>query len=279
MLKSGGIRSLFMENEFTRTEALIGKAALQKLKESHVAIFGLGGVGGHTAEALVRSGIGAIDIIDSDKISKSNINRQIFALNSTVGRYKTEVAAERLFDINPACKIKPYTIFYDSLTESNFDFSKYDYIIDAIDTVTAKILIIKNAANAGTPVISCMGAGNKMNPEEFEVADIFETSVCPLARVMRRELRRYGIKQLKTVYSKETPLKSDYMQNPCDSVSRSADLIDSNENEASEIKSLHKKMPASIAFVPATVGLLIASEVIKDLTDWRSNANFGSTRI
>lgn len=263
MLEFRRTRSDFMENVFTRTEALIGEIALQKLKESHVAVFGLGGVGGHTAEALVRSGIGAIDIVDSDKISGSNINRQIFALNSTVGRYKTEVAAERFYDINPECKIKPYTLFYDSGTANIFDFSKYDYVIDAIDTVAAKILIICNAAEVKTPVISCMGAGNKMNPGEFEIADIFETSVCPLARIMRQELRKRGIKQLKTVFSKEPPLKSDCTQS----------------FGPSEQQSPCKRIPASIAFVPASAGLLIASEVIKDLIGWKNSAGFAKSKI
>ncbi len=263
MLEFRRTRSDFMENVFTRTEALIGEIALQKLKESHVAVFGLGGVGGHTAEALVRSGIGAIDIVDSDKISGSNINRQIFALNSTVGRYKTEVAAERFYDINPECEIKPYTLFYDSGTANIFDFSKYDYVIDAIDTVSAKILIICNAAEVKTPVISCMGAGNKMNPGEFEIADIFETSVCPLARIMRQELRKRGIKQLKTVFSKEPPLKSDCTQS----------------FGPSEQQSPCKRIPASIAFVPASAGLLIASEVIKDLIGWENSAGFAKSKI
>lgn len=221
-----------MEETFSRTEALIGKEALNKLKNSRVAVFGLGGVGGHSVEALARSGVGALDLIDGDKVAQSNINRQIFALQSTLGQYKCDVAKRRIADINPDCKVNIHKIFY--LPEVGFDFSVYDYVVDAIDTVTGKIAIIENAAKCGVPVISCMGAGNKTDPTAFRVADVFQTSVCPLARVMRRELKKRGIEKCKAVYSEEEPKKSD-------------------------------GAPASCAFVPSVAGLIVASEVIKDL--------------
>lgn len=220
-----------MEDAFSRTRILIGAAALEKLAAARVAVFGIGGVGGYTVEALARSGVGAIDLIDPDKIVNSNINRQIYALQSTLGRYKTEVARERINDINPVCKVTEHRIFY--LPETPFDFSVYDYVIDAIDTVSGKTAIIENAQKAGVPVISCMGAGNKTGTY-FKVADIYDTSVCPLARVMRRELKKRGIKNLKVVYSEEEPKKSS-------------------------------GVPASCAFVPSVAGLTIAGEVIKDL--------------
>ena len=209
---------------------LLGAEALKKLAAARVAVFGIGGVGGYTAEALARSGVGAIDLIDPDRVAESNLNRQIYALHSTLGRYKTEVARERINDINPVCKVTEHRIFY--LPETPFDFSLYDYIVDAVDTVSAKIAIAVNAA--GVPVISCMGAGNKLDPTAFKVADVYSTSVCPLARVMRRELKKRGVKALKVVYSEEEPIKSG-------------------------------AVPASCAFVPSVAGLIIASEVIKDL--------------
>ncbi len=209
---------------------LLGAEALKKLAAARVAVFGIGGVGGYTAEALARSGVGAIDLIDPDRVAESNLNRQIYALHSTLGRYKTEVARERINDINPVCKVTEHRIFY--LPETPFDFSLYDYIVDAVDTVSAKIAIAVNAA--GVPVISCMGAGNKLDPTAFKVADVYSTSVCPLARVMRRELKKRGVKALKVVYSEEEPIKSG-------------------------------AVPASCAFVPSVAGLIIAGEVIKDL--------------
>ena len=247
-----------MEEELIRTAVLIGAEALQKLRGAQAAVFGLGGVGGYAAEALVRTGIGALDIIDGDTVSLSNINRQIFALHSTVGRYKSEAAKERLLDIRKDCKITAYSYFYGEETAHLFDFSQYDYVIDAVDDVQAKIALIEAAAATGTPVMSCMGAGNKMNPCAFEVADIFETSVCPLARVMRRELRKRGIAHLKTVYSKETPIKADGLQ-----------ILDDGTETC---RSVRKIVPASIAFVPAAAGLLIASEVVKDLIDWKGGS-------
>lgn len=225
---------------FSRTELLIGEAGLKKLSASRVAVFGAGGVGGYAIEALARSGIGALDIIDNDVVSVSNINRQILALKSTVGKYKADVAVSRIADVNPDCRATAHKLFY--LPETPFDFSCFDYIVDAIDTVTGKIAIIENAVKAGVPVISCMGAGNKLDPTAFEVADIKKTSVCPLAKVMRRELSRRGIDGVKVVFSRETPV---------------APAICRGENG--------KSVPASIAFVPSVAGLIIAGEVIKDL--------------
>ena len=227
---------------FSRTAILIGEETLQKLKNARVAVFGVGGVGGYVAEALARSGVGALDLIDKDTVSESNINRQIIALHSTVGKLKTEVAAERARDINPDICVRTHNVFYLPETADRFDFSAYDYIVDAIDTVSGKIALIQRAKEVNTPVISSMGAGNKLDPTKFEVADISKTSVCPLARVMRRELKKRGIEHLKVVYSKEEPLPSP--------------LIDEESG---------KSIPGSIAFVPSVVGLIIAGEVIKDL--------------
>ena len=233
-----------MSEELSRTELLLGKQAIEKLTKSRVAIFGIGGVGGYVAEALTRSGVGALDLIDSDKICLSNINRQIYALHSTIGNYKVDVAKERILDINPDIKIETYKIFYTPETSKEFDFSLYDYIVDAIDTVSGKIELVIQANKHNTPIISSMGAGNKLNPTLFEIQDIYKTSVCPLARVMRQELKKRNIKKLKVVYSKEPPRKS------------------------MPIQIVHgKKTPGSTAFVPSAVGLIIASEVIKDLTN------------
>lgn len=231
-----------MLNRFSRTELLIGKEGLEKLASSRVAVFGIGGVGGYTAEALVRCGIGEIDLIDNDKISVTNINRQIYALTSTIGMDKVDAARERISDINPDIKVNTYKLFFTP--ETDFDFTPYDYVVDAIDTVSAKIAIIEKCKALNVPVISSMGAGNKMNPEMFEVEDIYKTSVCPLAKVMRGELKKRGIKNLKVVYSKETPIKP--AQSP--------------ETAASK-----KRIPGSNAFTPSVAGLIIASEVIKDL--------------
>ena len=233
-----------MENRFSRTEMLIGKEGFEKLKSSRIAVFGVGGVGGYVVEALARSGIGNLDLIDRDAVSISNINRQIIALSSTVGKYKTEVAKARAEDINPDIKVNTYNIFYTPETAETFDFSQYDYIVDAIDTVSGKIQLVMQADKSNTPIISSMGAGNKLNPTLFEVSDIYKTSVCPLARVMRKELKERGIKKLKVVYSKETPI----------------------EPKIKEYDETTKKItPASIAFVPSVVGLIIAGEVIKDI--------------
>lgn len=229
-----------MINQFSRTEMLIGSEAMNRLFKCRVAVFGIGGVGGHVVEALARSGIGAIDLIDNDKVSLTNINRQIIALHSTAGKDKTEVMRERIFDINPECKVREHKCFYLPENSDEFDFKQYDYIVDAVDTVTAKIELVMQAEQAGVPIISSMGTGNKMNPAEFEVADIYKTSVCPLAKVMRHELKKRNVRRLKVVYSKEIPLKP-------------------NESEEDNCKA------GSNAFAPAVAGLIIASEVIKDL--------------
>ena len=228
--------------QFSRTELLLGQEGMTKLKNARVAVFGVGGVGGYVVEALARSGVGALDLVDKDTVSLSNINRQIIALHSTVGRLKTEVAAERARDINPNICVTTHNIFYLSETAAQFDFSKYDYIVDAIDTVSGKLALVEQANKAGTPIISSMGAGNKLDATAFKVADISKTSVCPLARVMRRELKKRGIDRLKVVYSEEEPLP--------------AKTVDEETG---------KPIPASIAFVPSVVGLIIAGEVIKDL--------------
>ncbi|MBR1975201.1 MAG: tRNA threonylcarbamoyladenosine dehydratase [Clostridia bacterium] len=228
--------------QFSRTALLIGDKGVEKLKKARVAVFGIGGVGGYVVEALARSGVGALDLIDKDTVSESNINRQIIALHSTVGRLKTEVAAERARDINPNVTVRTHNVFYLPETADSFDFSQYDYVVDAIDTVSGKLALIEQAKKANIPVISSMGAGNKLDATAFEVADIAKTSVCPLARVMRRELKKRGIEHVKVVYSKEEPLASS--------------VTDEESGKA---------VPGSIAFVPSVVGLILAGEVIKDL--------------
>lgn len=220
---------------FSRTRQLIGDEAIEKLNKAHVAVFGVGGVGGYVVEALVRSGVGALDLIDNDVVSESNINRQIIALHSTIGQYKTKVAQARAKDINPDVKICTHEKFFLPETADEFDFSRYDYVVDAIDTVSGKLALIEQAKAYNVPIISAMGAGNKLDNTAFEVADISKTSVCPLARVMRRELKKRGIEHVKVVYSKEEPKP--------------------NSGDA----------PASIAFVPSVAGLILAGEVIKDL--------------
>ncbi|MBE6826252.1 MAG: tRNA threonylcarbamoyladenosine dehydratase [Ruminococcus sp.] len=246
-----------MIDQFSRTALFFGEEGMQKLASARVAVFGIGGVGGHTAEALVRSGIGALDIIDNDTVSITNVNRQLFATLETVGRYKTEVACERLAQLNPACRITPHTLFYLPETADEIDLSRYDYIVDAIDTISGKIMLAERAAACGVPLISSMGAGNKLDPTAFRVADIYQTSVCPLAKVMRHELKKRGIRKLKVVYSEELPISPDP-----ETLSR----LMAEENPDGEVK---KRIPASNAFVPSVVGLIIAGEVIKDLTDIR----------
>lgn len=258
-----------MTERFSRMEMLIGGEAMERLAASRVAVFGIGGVGGHAAEALVRSGVGALDLIDDDRVCPSNINRQIFATEATVGMYKTDAALRRLSEISPTAKITAHRVFYTRETESLFDFSDYDYIIDAIDTVSGKIAIVQNAAAANTPVISAMGAGNKLDPTAFEVADIYETSVCPLARVMRRELRQRGIKSLKVVYSKEKPIvpKCQPLDSfSGDSLSGDVSVDTRGEDFALRRESVSRRStPGSSAFVPPVVGLIIAGVVVKDL--------------
>ena len=230
-----------MSEQFSRTELIFGQQALEKLKNAHIAVFGIGGVGGYVVEALARSGVGALDLIDNDVVALSNLNRQIIALHSSVGKYKVDVMAERIKDINPACKVSVYKTFYLPETSGLFDLTKYDYVVDAIDTVAGKIGLIVEADKAKTPIISAMGAGNKINPTAFEVSDIYKTSVCPLAHVMRKELKKRGIKKLKVVYSKEQPIKPQNAENT------------------------RKRTPGSTSFVPPVVGLIIASEIIKHI--------------
>lgn len=239
-------------NEFSRTELLIGQAALEKLQNSRVAIFGVGGVGGYVCEALVRSGVGHFDLIDNDTVSLTNINRQIIALHSTIGKLKVDVMKERMLDINPDVDVSVHPCFYLPETADQFDFSNYDYVVDAIDTVTGKIEIIVQADAHQVPVISSMGAGNKLNPAMMEVSDIYKTSVCPLARVMRRELKKRHIKHCKVVYSKEKAIQPSQ-------ASLEKYGVDSEENFTK------KSIPGSTAFVPSVAGLILASEVIKDL--------------
>ncbi len=230
-----------MNQAFVRTELLLGEAGMARLARARVAVFGVGGVGGHVAEALARSGVGALDLIDADVVSVSNLNRQIVALLSTVGQYKADAAAARIRDINPDCRVTPHRVFYGPETAGQFDFSRYDFVVDAIDTVTGKVQLIVQAKAAGTPIICAMGAGNKLDPTRFEVADIHETTVCPLARVIRRECRKRGIEGVKVVYSREEPV------------------------ETPRPEPGQKATPGSTAFVPAVAGLIIAGEVVKDI--------------
>ena len=248
-----------MLNQFSRTELLIGKEALERLSKAHVAVFGIGGVGGYVVEALVRSGIGAYDLIDDDKVCLTNLNRQIIATRDTIGRHKVEVMRERILSINPDAEVTTHRCFYLPENAQDFDFSSYDYVVDAVDTVTAKLEIVMRAKESNIPVISCMGVGNKLNPTQLEIADIYKTSVCPLAKVMRRELRKRGVDKLKVLYSKEEPITP----------------LDDSEDTCREhcvcppgttLKCTQRRaIPGSISFVPSAAGLIIASEVVKDL--------------
>lgn len=232
-----------MQNEFSRTELLIGEAGVETLKRSRVAVFGIGGVGGYCAEALARAGVGALDLVDGDVVSVTDLNRQLYALHSTLGRDKVDVAAERIADIAPACVVRTFKLFYLPETEDEIDLGGYDYVVDAIDTVAGKLALAVNAQIKGTMIISAMGAGNKLDPTRFEVADLAKTSVCPLARVMRRELKKRGVEHLKVVYSKEEPVQPLVF----------------------EQKAGGKPTPGSLSFVPPVMGFVLAGEVIKDL--------------
>lgn len=225
-----------MKEELARTAMLIGEEGIEKLAKARVAVFGVGGVGGYVCEALARSGVGTLDLIDKDQVSLSNINRQIIALHSTVGQYKTEVMRERIQDINPEIQVNVHSLFFLPETADRFPFEEYDYVVDAVDTVTAKLELVKRAREKGVPIISCMGAGNKLDPTGFKVTDIYKTTMCPLAKVMRRELKKLGIEGLKVVYSEEKPIPQG------------------------------QSTPGSIAFVPSVAGLIIAGEVIRDLS-------------
>ena len=236
-----------MSEQFLRTEMLLGSDAIQKLQNARVAVFGLGGVGGYVVEALARSGVGSLDLIDSDRVSVSNLNRQILATHSTVGMRKVDAARARVLDINPECQVKTWPVFYTPDTADSFDFTQYDYIVDAIDTVTGKLALVERAKAAGTPIICCMGTGNKLDASAFQVADISKTTMCPLARVMRRELAKRGIRHLKVVYSQEEALTPTGW-----------------EAEAAALGK--RQIPGSVAFVPGAAGLLLAGEVVRDLT-------------
>lgn len=255
-VKKGSLKGKKMSNNrFSRTELIFGTKAVEKLANFKVAVFGLGGVGGYVVEALARSGIGKLDLIDSDTVCLSNINRQLYATTNTVGKYKVDIAKQRIFEINPEAEVKTYKVFFDNETSELFDFSKYDYVVDAIDTVTGKIKLIEKATLTKTKIISSMGAGNKIDPTLFEVADIYQTSVCPLAKVMRRELKRREIEELKVVYSKENPIVYNLQQTDDNIV----------ELDASIKRKNHKQTPGSTSFVPPVVGFIIAGEVVKDL--------------
>ena len=249
-----------MLNQFSRTQLLLGQDGMDRLANARVAVFGVGGVGGFTVEALARSGVGTIDLIDDDKVCLTNINRQIIALRSTVGKYKVDVAAERLRDINQNIQVNTYQTFYMPDTAHQFDFSQYDYVVDAIDTITGKLELVMQAHKAGTPIICSMGAGNKLDPTAFRVADIYKTSVDPLARVMRHELRKRGIKKLKVVYSEEPPMR------PVDDMASSCRTNCICPPGAARKCTERRDIPGSNAFVPSVVGLIIAGEVIKDLS-------------
>ena len=242
-----------MPKEFARTERIFGREAMQILARSRVAVFGVGGGGGYVVEALARSGIGALDLIDSDKVSPSNLNRQILATQQTIGRYKVDVAEERVHAIHPACIVRTYRTFYLPETKDQFDFSQYDYVVDAIDTVTGKLALVEAAREAGVPILCSMGAGNKTEASAFEVADLYETAVCPLARVMRKECRKRGIEKLKVVYSREKPLRP---------------VEESGETPPEG----RRDIPGSTAFVPAAAGLIAAGEVVKDLIGFDHSA-------
>ena len=235
-----------MKEQFLRTAMLLGAEALEKLQKARVAVFGLGGVGGYTVEALARAGIGALDLIDNDTVSLSNVNRQLLATHSTVGMDKTEAAKKRVLDINPDCIVRTHKVFYTPETADQFDFTEYDYIVDAIDTVTGKLALVERANSVGTPIICCMGTGNKLDASAFQVADISKTSMCPLARIMRKELGKRGIRHLKVVYSQEEALTPTGW-----------------EEEAAAIGK--RQIPGSVSFVPGAAGLILAGEVIKDI--------------
>ena len=249
-----------MLNQFSRTQLLLGQEGMEKLFQARVAVFGIGGVGGYTVEALARSGVGTLDLIDDDRICLTNLNRQIFATRKTVGQYKVDIAQQRILEINPKAVVHTYKTFYAPQTAELFDFSQYDYVVDAIDTVTGKLELVEQAEKAGVPIISSMGAGNKMDPTAFEVADIYETSVCPLARVMRKELKKRGIKKLKVVYSKEPPMT------PIDDMAISCRTNCICPPGTARKCTQRRQVPGSNAFVPSVVGLILAGEVVKDLT-------------
>ena len=248
-----------MLNQFSRTQLMLGADGMEKLYRARVAVFGIGGVGGYAVEALARSGVGTLDLIDDDRVCLTNLNRQIIATRSTVGQYKVDAAERRILDINPDAVVHTYKTFYGPETAELFDFTQFDYVVDAIDTVTGKLALVEQAQRAGTPIISCMGAGNKLDPTAFEVADIYQTSMCPLARIMRKELRKRGVKKLKVVYSKEEAIP------PIDDMSISCRTHCVCPPGVARKCTQRRQVPGSNAFVPAAAGLILAGEVIKDL--------------
>ena len=248
-----------MLNQFSRTELLLGKEAMQKLQNARVAVFGVGGVGGYAVEALARSGVGAIDLIDDDKVCLTNLNRQIIATRKTVGKYKVDVMKERILEINPDVVVHTHKCFFLPENKDEFDFKQYSYVVDAVDTVTAKIQLVLEARDAGVPIISSMGAGNKLDPTRFEVADIYETSVCPLAKVMRKELKKRDIRHLKVVYSKEKPIRP--IEDMAISCRNHCICPPGAQHKCTE----RRDIPGSTAFVPSVVGLIMAGEIIRDL--------------
>ena len=249
-----------MLNQFSRTELLFGKSAMEKLENSRVAVFGIGGVGGYVCEALVRSGVGHFDLIDDDKVCLTNLNRQIIATRKTIGQYKTDVMKERMLEINPKVDVTVHKCFFLPETAEEFHFDQYDYVVDAVDTVTAKISLVMKAQEAGTPIISSMGAGNKLDASRFQVADIYKTKVCPLAKVMRRELKKRGVRKLKVVYSDELPTRP--INDMAISCRTNCICPPGAQHKCTE----RRDIPGSTAFVPSVAGLIIAGEVIKDLT-------------
>lgn len=236
-----------MDNQFARTELLLGRDAMNQLKKASVIVFGIGGVGGYVVEALTRSGIGTLALVDNDKVNLTNLNRQIIATKDTLGKYKVDVMKERILSINPEAKVQTYPYFYLPENASEFDLSQYSYVVDAIDTVTAKIELVLRAQQAGTPIISSMGTGNKLDPTRLEISDIYKTSVCPLAKVMRRELRKRGVSELKVLYSREEPIKP--------------------RGVVEEESGMRRAIPGSTAFVPSAAGLIIAAEIVKDIIE------------
>ena len=249
-----------MLNQFSRTQLLLGAETMEKLKGARVAVFGIGGVGGYVCEGLVRSGVGAFDLVDDDKVCLTNLNRQIIATRKTVGKYKVDVMRERMLEINPDCDVRVHKCFYLPETAAEFNFSDYDYVVDAVDTVTAKVTLVLEAQKAGVPIISCMGAGNKLDPSRFRVADIYKTQGCPLARVMRTALRKRGVKKLKVVYSDEIPPR------PIEDMSISCRSHCICPPGAKHKCTERRDIPGSTAFVPSVAGLIIAGEVVRDLS-------------
>lgn len=254
-----------IREELSRTGMLIGEEGIHKLQNAKVAVFGIGGVGGYVVEALARSGVGVLELIDNDTVALSNINRQIIATHGTVGQYKVDAMKERILSINPKAVVHSRACFFLPENADTFDFTQYDYVVDAVDTVTAKLEIIMRAKAVGVPVISCMGAGNKLDPTKFEVTDIYKTTMCPLAKVMRRELKKRGVDKLKVVYSTEQALQPMMVEVESQSTETEAGALRDAVKNAEAVTGARRSTPGSIAFVPAVAGLIAAGEVIKDL--------------